>query len=271
MLYDPNIEPIYGENLSQAWAAALLKCYEVPGAILSPAAVCFPVRQEQELENIEIRRTVDKYLARSGKSILKTSIVNTIAGTIFPQSIWEHANEDRHKFFKMFREMIPNVRRCRANKRGHYFQRMIAYLPNANEDEPINQLEHIIQTWKKGNHRHSALQVGIFDPRVDHTNAPRQGFPCLQQVSFHASGSNGKDGLSVVAFYANQTVVEKAYGNYLGLYRLGMFMAKEMGIQLKEVVCIASALKLNNTAGKSCCKTLVHAIKPLVTTVNARN
>ena len=73
------------------------------------------------------------------------------------------------------------------------------------------------------------------------------GFPCLQQVVFHTKGSNGSDGLEVVAFYANQLLFEKAYGNYLGLYRLGKFMAGEMGLRLTGVTCIASHLKISNS------------------------
>jgi hypothetical protein len=42
-------------------------------------------------------------------------------------------------------------------------------------------------------------------------------------------------------------MLEKAYGNYLGLTRLGQFMAKEMGLTLVEVTCIAA---LENVSGK---------------------
>ena len=61
---------------------------------------------------------------------------------------------------------------------------------------------------------------------------------------FHTKGSNGLNGLEVMAFYANQILLEKAYGNYLGLYRLGQFMAGEMGLKLTGVTCIASHLTL---------------------------
>ena len=33
---------------------------------------------------------------------------------------------------------------------------------------------------------------------------------------------------------------ERAYGNYLGLCRLGRFMAHEMGLTLSQIVCIAT-------------------------------
>ena len=77
-------------------------------------------------------------------------------------------------------------------------------------------------------------------------------------------GSNGCQGLSVVAFYANQTLIEKGYGNYLGLYRLGKFMAASMGLELKEVVCIASALKISDERGKGDCTDLVQRLKGVV-------
>jgi len=265
MSYEQTVETISGNNLSQAWANALLKCYEKGGGVLSPAVVHFPaVGEAGEVETAIIRDIVDKYLIDPSKFIPNQSIVETVAGTIFPESVWLHSHGNRHTFFKIYKNMIPLIRRERANNRGIYFQRMIAYPSNTGDKEPINQLDHIISTWQSGNHRHSALQVGIFDPRTDHTHARQQGFPCLQQVSFHPNGSNGKDGLSVVAFYANQTLIEKAYGNYLGLHRLGLFMAKEMGIQLKEVICMASALKINNNLDRTNCGSLVKAIKAVL-------
>ncbi len=51
-------------------------------------------------------------------------------------------------------------------------------------------------------------------------------------------------GLSVTGFYATKYVVERAYGNYLGLCRLGKFMAQEMGLRFDQMVCIATPVKL---------------------------
>jgi len=263
-MHIPYAQPIFGLNLSHAWANALLKCYDSPGGILSPAVVYFPAFSHNGLLEIaEVRAILDSQLADPSKFIDNQSVIETIAGTIFPEAVWRNCRGDRQAFYKIYKDMLPFIRHKQSNRRGVYFQRMIAY-PSDTAKEPINQLEHIITTWLSGNHRHSALQAGIFDPRSDHSNAPLQGFPCLQQVAFHANGSNGKDGLSVVAFYANQTVQEKAYGNYIGLYRLGLFMAGEMGLQLKDIVCIASVLKLNNSRGKAKCESLVKAIREIV-------
>jgi hypothetical protein len=39
------------------------------------------------------------------------------------------------------------------------------------------------------------------------------------------------------AFYATQYMVERAYGNYVGLCRLGQFVAHEMERHLVRVTC----------------------------------
>ena len=88
------------------------------------------------------------------------------------------------------------------------------------------------------------MQAGLFDPHKDHTHQPMRGFPCLQQVSFARCGNTG---LSITGYYATQYVVERAYGNYLGLCRLGRFMAHEMGLRFERMVCIATPLILYRT------------------------
>ena len=144
----------------------------------------------------------------------------------------------RHQLYDRYRRIIPRVLRYRLNRYGVYFQRLIGYDHDDTYKNGINQLEHIIQTWYRGNHRKSALQAAIFDPRKDHTNQRMRGFPCLQQVAF---APQGVDGLMVTGLYATQYIFERAYGNYLGLCRLGQFMAHEMGKQLTQVNCVASS------------------------------
>ena len=46
--------------------------------------------------------------------------------------------------------------------------------------------------------------------------------------------------LAVTGVYATQDIVDKAYGNYVGLHRLGVFMAQEMGLKLDRLTCIAT-------------------------------
>lgn len=56
----------------------------------------------------------------------------------------------------------------------------------------------------------------------------------------------------VNAFYATQQVVHKGYGNYLGLGRLGAFMASQMHRRLERLnifVGIAKMDKIGKTDG----------------------
>jgi len=45
-----------------------------------------------------------------------------------------------------------------------------------------------------------------------------------------------------------QYLFQRAYGNYLGLARLGEFMAKEMKLRLERVVCFAGIAQLEIAA-----------------------
>lgn len=228
---------VEGKNLSDAWNHAVQEFSNMPASMAGPCVVTFPVMEN--FENIgcfEVRNKLDEALKQEGRSS-----VRTVANTIFPQSLWQHHRHDRHDFFLAAEKIWPRVKM--SNPHGTYFYRMIRF---ENGGESVNQLEHIITTWRRKNYRRSALHAGIFDPREDHTHQSIKQFPCLQQVAFHPSGSKGVDGLSVVAFYANQILFEKAFGNYLGLMRLGQFMAREMGLKLKKVTCVASYLKLSS-------------------------
>lgn len=135
---------------------------------------------------------------------------------------------------------------------GLYFERLIDFGPNK-----VNQLRHVIETYKGGNHRRSALQAAIFDPNEDHTNQRQRGFPCLHQVAFTPIESGG---LCVTGFYAMQLIFERAYGNYLGLCRLGNFVAHELGMHLERMVCIAAVGKYAQVA-KSDLRELEMSIK----------
>ena len=49
-----------------------------------------------------------------------------------------------------------------------------------------------------------------------------------------------RERIHVTALYRNQDFVSRACGNYVGLSRLGLFIAREVGCELGEVLCVAS-------------------------------
>ena len=92
------IQPIYGENLSQAWAYAFVKSYETPSGKLSPGIVSFEVNDKNKswsLETQEIRQALEMQLEAFEIRSANQSIIETVAGTIFPESIWRRAEERR--------------------------------------------------------------------------------------------------------------------------------------------------------------------------------
>ncbi len=227
-----------GSNLSEVWARVFLDVLRSPNGIRHPSMVSIQCEDELPLERPDIRKRLDEELARCG---LKSC--ETVSGTIFPRSMWNpYAVDDAALLFRRYGKAWPGIKKCPANRLGVYFRRLTAY------GGQFNQLEHIIQTYSRGNHRKSALQAAIMDPHLDHTNNRVKGFPCMQQVAFTPLGENS---LSVTGFYATQYQFDKAYGNYLGLYWLGRFMAKQLGLELKNVTCISTPLSLGSKTKQS--------------------
>jgi thymidylate synthase len=161
------------------------------------------------------------------------SRVETVANTIFPASLWR-PNRPRQELFDRYLRLIPSIRQHSANRYGTYFERLIQF-PGP-QGQPINQLEHIVTSWHAGVRRRTALQASIFAPHVDHTRQRRRGFPCLHQVAFFPT----QGALKIVGIYTTQYLIERALGNWLGLQRLGEFMAAELGLTLTHVQCIAA-------------------------------
>ena len=225
-------------NLSVAWAEVFLKLMDRGVEELTDVMVTVTDFDEQGAakEISAIRRRLDQELVAQGKQSC-----HTVANTIFPQNLWNPTAKDgAQRLYERYKKIWLSVARCQANRRGVYFQRLIAYAPKNYTGEPINQLQHVIETYHRGNHRRSALQAAVFDPTRDHSDSRRLGFPCLQQVGFTPIDNMG---LRMTGIYPMQYVFERAYGNYVGLCRLGRFMAAQMGLSLVEVQCIATTMR----------------------------
>jgi hypothetical protein len=230
-------------SLSPAWVEVFFHLLDRGITELAPAVITISDFDEQSLPRQipEIQAAIDAVNKQASR---------TIGSTIFPNSLWTpEAENNAARLYGRYQRIWKTIAKCPANNKGVYFRRLTAYQPEGlpADTKPVNQLDHIIETFQGGNHRHSALQAAIFDPTRDHTHNRRRGFPCLQQVAFEASGEN----LEVTGFYALQHHVPKAYGNYLGLCWLGRFMAHQMGLRLSQVTCIASSLKLGDGCTKS--------------------
>lgn len=154
--------------------------------------------------------------------------------------------QGRQWLFDRYQRVLDRLRHRapHAIPYGTYFERMIAFVGvKKGQTKTVNQLDHILSIWDRAQAngrrpRLSALQVSCLDPAKDHTGQPVRGFPCLQQVSFVYDHDGG---LAVNAYYPSQYIFDRGYGNYLGLCRLGEFMAYEMDLNLVRLNCYVNA------------------------------
>ena len=242
------MEPLFikNANLSRAWTEVLDHIVKNSGKEISPLMLTLTEFDE----STKARELLDADLA-----IHNLPSIQTVSETIFPNSLYQFCGWDRHQLYKEYLLNYQRIRKIDAsNKKGTYFQRMIAYETNGKE---INQLEMIINSiLSTTNHRKSKLQASIFDPGKDHTNSPYQGFPCLQHVTFYKSKTGG---LVLNSFYAIQFFYRRAYGNWLGLINLGKFIAQETGLEFERLNCFIGVEQLDNV-GKTSAKDLLNRI-----------
>lgn len=208
-------------------------------------------------ENATVRQELDAAIASANADKSSICSVATTANLIFPESLWlRHHAAGRKVFFAHYLRLLPRLQKRDArNRKGTYFSRLISYGTSR-----LNQLGHILDAWDAGTHRRSALQVVLFDPAEDHSRQPFLGFPCLDYVTF--TPNTKEKTLSVTALYAEQYLFERGYGNYLGLCRLGRFVAEQMKLRFDQLTCVASCAKLGDTLGKRDAQAIARRIQP---------
>lgn len=259
-------------NLSVAWIRAMDAALDGGAHELAPLVLTVTgFEDDGSPEEVPgVRTLIDQELARvfeaeeekkkrkgtavTGKPA-KPLTCHTVANTIFPASLW-NPELPREKLYERFRKIYPTLKRQKGNQRGTYFHRLVDF-PDAPKGG--NQLEWIIQMFLGGLGRRSAFQAPIAYPKKDTVSTSRLGFPCLQQIAF--TPNRKQRTLAVNGFYGMQYMVERAYGNYLGLARLGHFMAVEMGLRLERMTCIAAVGEVEGEVGAGHAREMVRNAK----------
>jgi hypothetical protein len=230
---------ITADNLSLGWAQVVEHLAKPGVKRIAPLTLTITGFDETgtAAEIPEIRKAVDAFLIAQDKRDTEN-----VAWTIFPKRYLEIAGGDREAFFDLFIESFQRMQEFnpRNNKRGSYFQRLVDL--NGGGKGP-NQLKWMLDEY----HAHpkarrtSKFQATTFDPARDYSSTGQLEFPCLQQVSFTFEDG----GLALNGFYATQQIARKGYGNYLGLSRLGAFMAEEMELRFEQLNIFVGLAKMD--------------------------
>lgn len=243
-------------NVSRAWAKILVHAIDNPGTEISPLIISVTgFGGDGGIPEVPAVRDALDTLLRHRRDFE----VATVANTIFPQSVWRISGGDRHLFYEEYIAVLPRYAAMEPlNRAGTYFSRLIAFDVDPatgvrdarlrGTPENGNQLEFIIKLLKQGKlRRDSAFQASIFDPTRDHSTGPYKVFPCMQHLTFVRLDGGG---LALNAFYATQQIVRKAYGNLLGLCRLGHFVASQADLVLERVTVFVGCEKIGGIPKK---------------------
>jgi hypothetical protein len=249
---------VTGSDISSAWLAA---CRAM--AAESPVAYHTVVRIEDPLaEDPAVRAAVDGILNAAG-----LQRVDTVANTIFPAAV-AATSRDHLELTRRYLNALPTLRRLsRANIYGTYFGRLVSY---PGPDGPVNQLDAILtrlckETAKAGTGTgplSAAYEAGFAVPgeeddapsgedcisalhapvRIPGQDSRVPGFPCLSHCSFQLDRSGT---LHAMAHYRSHLMVERAYGNYVGLGRLLGYVASRAGLRTGELTVTAGYASLD--------------------------
>ena len=250
-------------SIERAWARTFLYAVEHPGRELAPFTMCIDAGSESGLALPDtlthpLVTALDACLEENGNKN-----VEKVAFPLFPERLWRICDGDRKELYAEFMRNLPSyvAWEPRKNQGGMYFGRMIGFgqdhrtgkalgfKPSRTLEKEGNQLEHIIRQCKVSVKRGRSvarmqLQATTFDPYRDLTTSGQPCFPCLQHVTFDPDIQAGT--LAMNAFYATQKLFVKAFGNWLGLCRLGWFVAEQSGLKFSRFTCFAGIQKMDD-------------------------
>lgn len=249
---------VAGADLSLAWLEAARQLERIPGRKAAHQVVRIV---DPTAEDPAVRAELDRVLASRG-----WQSTGTVANTIFPHALADRYPEPADLAHHYRDVLLPRIRRLsrEKNRGGTYFGRLVAY-PGANGG-PVDQLSATVAKLRRERSLpgplSSCYEAAVHSPVDDlpdsdgDSDGPaqgrpaltyscsdittRMGFPCLSLVSFHLDGAL----LHLTAHYRNQMLVERGYGNYLGLGRLLAYVARAARCEPGELLVVAGHVEL---------------------------
>jgi hypothetical protein len=245
-------------SVSEAW---LLSLERAAGVADGRAVHVVSTVTEPGVEVEAVRRVLDKALEAAD-----AQPVETVAETIFPVSLYpdpgfewspvlpqaegEALDRAADSLYEAYAGMLSLLRTVSANRSGTYFSRMITW--PGKEPGGVNQLAARIKRLRAehqaGRQTHNALDIDIAADALAGdedlrgvqvyaaTDRRVRSFPCLTHIDLTLHQGR----LHATAVYRHQYMIDKAYGNLLGLSWLMHFLCQQTGYELGELVVHAT-------------------------------
>lgn len=242
-------------SLSEAWVLALERTMSEPGGRLVHLVLTVT---KPGLEIPAVRQVLDRALKQAG-----SQDIDTVAETIFPTSLYPDPGFDwlpgishdkeaeldaaADALYSSYGDILPMLRMVPANNKGTYFGRMITW--PGKDAGGVNQLADRVGALRRehraGRRTNNTLDMDVAADADDTlkglqvyaaTDRRTRSFPCLTHIDLTLHLGR----LHCMAVYRHQYLIEKAYGNIVGLSALLHFLCQHSGYEPGELVVHAT-------------------------------
>lgn len=216
---------VEASTLSEGWLGAAAVLRRAPGM----KAVHLMVRIADPCAEVdEIRAAAAALIEAEGKK----APIETVRTTIFPAR-WAERHPTPEDLALHYRENYSELRGFAQNQHGTYFGRIVAYPRDGEETDLADQLnetvQKLIEEQVNGTNKSSRFEINVYSER--HDGRRPWGFPCLAHLSVHMH----EGALHMQAVYRNEFIVQRGYGNFLGVAELQAFIARSVGLDVGEL------------------------------------
>jgi len=213
---------VSGRNTSQAWVNVIRYLDTLPGdeAYHLVTQIERPTEEEPA-----VRQAVDELLKK-----VDLAPVGTVRNTIFPASLAERFPKPS-TLAAEYRRLYPRICGFHQNKFGTYFGRLVTLTTDGKSDQLNGVLVKLRSAFRRKARYEIALgnfddlAMTVYSDKKD-GKRPIGGFPCLSFLSFQRDD----DSLHLMAYYRNHYLVERGYGNYVGLGALLGYVAQHSSL-----------------------------------------
>ena len=164
--------------------------------------------------------------------------ISTVTNTIFPEALFR--KHGAPKFYDVYHTEVYD--KLTTVKWGLYFERLTRHQDGEGGTyNPLQETIDKLKTVKESDHQYkSVYELAVYDPLIDRRYL--RGGQCLSFLSFKVHPQRG---LTLTAIYRNQTYITRCLGNLIGLGMLQEFVAKQTGLEVGPLTCIATHAELD--------------------------